>query len=73
MRTIDKIIHPVSTKFGAPMGRSNKGTAPEGKKIFDCYIPMSGGYDRGGAYWGTPDNVRVKYTKDLEYIEFYRP
>lgn len=68
-----KIIYPVSTKFGAPMGRHSVGTLPTDKKVFDSFIPMSGGYDRGGAYWGTPDNVRVKYTKDLSYIEFYRP
>lgn len=73
MRTIDKIITEVNCFYGAPMGRSNVGVVPTGKKIFDCYIPMSGGYDKGGAYWGLPDNVRVKYTKDLSYIEFYRP
>lgn len=31
-----------------------------------------GAYDKGGAYWGCPENLRVKYTKDLQYIEFYR-
>ena len=86
-RTIDKIITKVSSIYGAPMGRPNVGSQPvtitsgpnckilkkNQVKIYDCAIPMSGGYDRGGAYWGLPDNVRVRYTKDLSYIEFYRP
>lgn len=87
MRTIDKIITKVNGKYGAPMGRYNIGNPPitisldhagnhitkHTTKVFDCFIPMSGGYDKGGAYWGLPDNVRVRYTKDLSYIEFYRP
>lgn len=87
MRTIDKIITKVDISRGAPMGRNNVGKQPvtvtsgpncrifkkNQVKVYDCYIPMSGGYDRGGAYWGLPDNVRVRYTKDLSYIEFYRP
>lgn len=24
------------------------------------------------AYWGNPNNLRVKFTANLEYIEFYR-
>lgn len=52
----------------------------ESKIIFDCYVPMSGygEYDRGGVYWGLPTNrkgmgpLRVEYTKDLTYINFYR-
>lgn len=42
-------------------------------RLFDCAVPMSNdGYDRGGAYWGIGKQLRVKYTKDLSYIEFYR-
>jgi len=68
MRTIDKIITQVSTKYGAPMGRSNVGSLPHtitsGKnckilkknqvKVFDCRVPLVGygDYDKGGAYWG---------------------
>ena len=73
MRTIDKIIYPVSTKFGAPIGRIIVGHRPTDKRVYDCFIPMSGGYDKGGCYWGLPNNVRVRYTKDLTFIEFYRP
>jgi hypothetical protein len=86
MRTIDKIITKVDTKFGAPMGRSNVGEFPytvtsgrNGKifkkhqtKVFDCAVPMNGAYDRGGVYWGLGSQLRVSYTKDLSYINFYR-
>ncbi len=43
------------------------------KVIFDCAVPMSdGAYDKGGAYWGLGNQLRVSYTKDLTYIKFYR-
>lgn len=80
MRTIDKIIHWVDSRYGAPMGRPNVGEKPEGAKIYDCLVPLSrdGAYDRGRAYWGwgTAEpgcgRLRVQYTKDLSYIYFYR-
>lgn len=87
MRTLDKIIYKVSCKYGAPMGRANIGSYPAaltyGKccklykkqtKVFDCKVPMSadGAYDKGGAYWGIGKELRVRYTKDLEFIQFYR-
>lgn len=72
MRTIDKIITKVSGKFGAPMGRYNIGNKPNGVKVFDCAVPMNSAYDRGGVYWGLGSQLRVSYTKDLSYINFYR-
>jgi hypothetical protein len=85
MRTIDKIITKVNGRYGAPMGRSNVIPEPSetinGKphykivgKVFDCKVPMcnDGAYDKGGAYWGIGSTLRVKYNKDLTYIEFYR-
>ena len=74
MRTIDKIITELSCKYGAPMGRPCVGKTPKDKRIFDCAVPMGsqGAYDRGGAYWGIGKQLRVSYTKDLSYIEFYR-
>lgn len=87
MRTIDKIITKVNGKHGAPMGRYNVGTQPvtitsgpncrivkkNQIKVFDCAVPMiDGAYDKGGAYWGMGKQLRVRYTKDLSYIEFYR-
>lgn len=70
----NKIICEVNCKYGAPMGRGGKGTKPTDKRIFDRKVPLiyDGAYDKGGAYWGSPDNLRVKYTSDLEYIHFYR-
>lgn len=88
MRTIDKIITKVNGKYGAPMGRPNIGTQPititsgpncsiikkNQTKVYDCAVPMSGdsAYDKGGAYWGIGRQLRVRYTKDLSYVEFYR-
>ena len=87
MKTIDKIITKLDCKFGAPMGRQNVGTHPvtitSGRHcrivkknqttIFDCAVPIDGsGYDKGGAYWGYGNELRVSYTKDLSYIQFYR-
>jgi len=73
MKTINKIITNVSTSFGAPMGRHNRGEKPTNKKVFDCRVPMNGAYDKGGVYWGLgSEELRVSYTKDLEYIEYYR-
>lgn len=74
MRTIDKIMTNVSSIRGAPMGRISVGERPNDKRIFDCAVPMSGygDYDKGGAYWGIGKQLRVSYTKDLTYVEFYR-
>lgn len=87
MKTIDKIITKVNGRYGAPMGRFDVGSYPvtvtkgrNGKifkkyqtKVFDSAVPMlSGGYDKGGAYWGYGTQLRVSYTKDLSYIHFYR-
>lgn len=74
MRTLDKIITDVSSKFGAPMGRRNYGERPtDGQRVFDCKVRLyDGAYDKGGAYWGGPDTLRVSYTNNLSYIKFYR-
>lgn len=73
MRTINEIIYDVDCKRGAPIGRSSVGTRPTDKRVFDCAVPMSdGAYDKGGAYWGIGPQLRVAYTKDLTYIQFYR-
>lgn len=79
MRTIDKIITKCNCQYGAPMGRSGVGSMAQLEqsgyvgRIYDCAVPLdNGGYDKGGAYWGIPSNLRVEYTKDLSYIHFYR-
>ncbi len=85
-RTIDKIITKVSCKFGAPMGRydidDRESETVNGQiykkfngKVFDCRIDLcSGGYDKGGVYWGwgIGKQLRCSYTKDLSYVHFYR-
>ncbi len=73
MRTINKILHEVNCKYGAPMGRRSIGEKPSDKKVFNCWVRLdNGAYDKGGAYWGFPNNLWVEYTKDLSYIRFYR-
>ena len=88
MRTINKIITNVNCQYGSPMGRANVGKEPvtitsgphcrifkkNQVKVFDCAVPMSrdAAYDKGGAYWGLGKQLRVRYTKDLSFIEFYR-
>lgn len=71
-KALTRILSPVNCQYGAPMGRANIGQAPKDKPILDSLVPLTEGYDKGGAYWGSPGNLRVKYTKDLTYIEFYR-
>ena len=83
---LSEIIPAVPCKYGAPMGRANRGNPPvtitsgrNGRickahqtKVYEKRVPIIDGYDPGGAYWGYPDNLRVRFTKDLSYIEFYR-
>jgi hypothetical protein len=46
----------VSSKYGAPMGRRSDNM--HGVKRLHARHQQGGqGYDRGGAYWGTPSNV----------------
>lgn len=52
----------VDCKYGAPMGRrswnDNAPDVPYTGKFYLQHIPLdSGGYDRGGAYWGTGERV----------------
>ena len=46
----------VSCKYGAPMGRSGRLSHqgdPAAIRFYLQHVPLnSGGYDRGGAYWG---------------------
>lgn len=53
----------VSSKYGAPMGRPGGETLTG--KVHLCRVPLvDGGYDQGGAYWGTPDNLFCLYNDD---------
>jgi hypothetical protein len=69
----NQIVCEVNGRYGAPMGRHSHGIRPKRGKIYDKAVPLyDGAYDRGGAYWGSPSNLRVRFTKDLSYVEFYR-
>ena len=49
----------VSCKYGAPMGRhsDNPANLQDCKRLHARRQGGGDGYDRGGAYWGTPSNV----------------
>lgn len=49
----------VSSRYGAPMGRqSYRPDADETTRVRLTRVPLnSGGYDRGGAYWGHGDPI----------------
>lgn len=49
----------VSCKYGAPMGRhgNNPANLQDVKRLHARRQGGGDGYDRGGAYWGTPSNV----------------
>lgn len=53
--TIKTLLPDVSTRYGAPMGRHSRGIA-ENCELGSIHLFRvnldSGGYDRGGAYWG---------------------
>lgn len=85
---LKRIITQVNTRYGAPMGRANVGSEPvtitSGKngrickthqtKVYDKRVPLvyDGAYDAGGAYWGCGPELRVRFTADLSFVEFYR-
>lgn len=83
---LKRVLTPVNLKYGAPMGRPNVGkhphtitSGPNGKifkknqvKIFDKRVKLFDGYDIEGVYWGNGKELRVRFTPDLSYIEFYR-
>ena len=63
-------------KFGALMGRCDKGSLDVSRRVRDVEIPInSGGYDAGGAYWGLGETLRCRFQVKggiLTYREFYR-
>jgi len=83
---LGRVITATNSKFGAPMGRANKGNYPvtitsgnNGRickkhqtKVYNKRVALIEGYDMGGAYWGTGSELRVEFTADLQYINFYR-
>lgn len=83
---LSEIITQVNCQYGAPMGRANVGSQPititsgnNGRickshqiKVYEKKVQLIEGYDNGGTYWGYPNNLYVRFTKDLCYIEYYR-
>lgn len=83
---LSEIITQVNCQYGAPMGRANVGSQPititsgnncrivkkNQTKVYERKVNLIDGYDKGGAYWGYPNNLYVRFTKDLTYVEFYR-
>ena len=59
----DLLVPPVSGKYGAPLGRpSGPGNdqftvLPNARPFHLVRLPLDEGYDKGGAYWGFPDNL----------------
>lgn len=82
----NSVIEPVNCKYGAPMGRANIGSHPitvtsgptckifksNQTKVYTRRIRLVEGYDKGGAYWGWPDNLYCEFTADLTYVRYYR-
>ena len=62
------------SQYGANMGRIGRGETKDiTGRVFDRVVPLgSGGYDQGGAYWGTGARLRVRYTLYLAYVRYYR-
>lgn len=46
-------LSKIDCKYGAPMGRASYGPTLSGKVRLERVYLNSGGYDSGGAYWGT--------------------
>lgn len=49
----------VSSRYGSPMGRrgDNAANLKGAKRLHALHQGGGDGYDKGGAYWGTPSNV----------------
>ena len=62
----------VSSRYGAPMGRHASGQATRDACKLQRMPLDSGGYDAGGAYWGTPSNLWVCLDDDGEPICYTR-
>lgn len=78
------VINKLNCERGAPMGRGNVtdceiegyyngSTIYNTGRLYDRKVQLdSGAYDKGGAYWGFPNDLHVTYNKYLTYVCFYR-
>lgn len=75
---IKQFIPDCNCKYGAPMGRRTWGVLEhdEEMKLYLFHVPLdSGGYDRGGAYWGSGQKLYCatdKPSDDCTYYQFVR-
>lgn len=62
----------VSCKYGAPMGRldAHPSCFEDQKCYLVCIRLNAGGYDRGGAYWGSGAPLYALGTQDGEWTYF---
>jgi hypothetical protein len=66
-------LKEVSSRYGAPMGRINRGHNASAERWYLRRVPINnGGYDRGGAYWGIGAPLWNAYTEDGETDVFFR-
>jgi len=64
----------VSSAYGAPMGRRGRRANPEYNGVLRIRrVPLdSGGYDPGGAYWGTGATLWCAFSPCREYVAYTR-
>ena len=64
----------VSCRYGAPMGRKNFNEFTEQGKLCARHQGGGDGYDKGGAYWGTPSNVWAVWVhgKGPDTVKYFR-
>lgn len=62
----------VNSKYGAPMGRPKQGHGAEPTTKFEVKrVPInSGGYDHGGAYWGTGQPLYFYIAYETAMVEY---
>lgn len=78
-KAYERLLVKAYSQYGSAMGRGDSHDSKTKSKIargevkfYDRAVPLNSGYDAGGAYWGTPNNLRVQYTANLKYVKFYR-
>lgn len=56
------------SKYGAQMGRHSRGYFNLYEKVRLYHVPLdSGGYDKGGAYWGIGQSLYCAEAEDAVY------
>lgn len=65
--------HAVSCTYGAPMGRYDRGGDPGDDRLYLRRLPLdSGGYDRGGAYWGHGASMYAAFDSKGGFARYLR-